>query len=571
MTTLDAGAVTLRNLFLGEKQYISPLFQRKYVWGKKEIDALWDGIDLILSGEDSERFLGALVLEVKSAGTAFKPDSSWIVDGQQRLTTLYITLIAIAKIAIGKKDLESFGVNIIEQYILNQGIKFKNTPKISPTITDFRQFNSLFDSFSNFVNVKNQQSYGDEKGEITKAFDFIEKHIIRRCTINSDFDYDVFENIAASILEKLAFVQIILAQEHNAHQVFDSLNSKGIKLENKDLIRNLVFEKLSEQPELAETIYQKKWLPLEESLGEHFDSYFFPFTLVEKSSATKSNLLATLRVRWKDKESYDIIEDLNSYVETYKSLVFYPDFDYKDLTNCSEINNQIMLLAKMRVPSSTYSFIFRIIKSYNSEAIDKDNVIKTLKIIESFLVRRSIAGFEPTGLHAIFKDLWNETKGLCDRVTHALSSKKTVQFPSDEQFSDDIKTKPLYGRKLAQYIILQYERSFNKGDTTDIDADFEIDHIMPNNLSGYWGKTLTHDQHQKYLDTWANLVPLTKNGNIQKSCKDWNEAKDYLGKESVFKSTRNVVELYKDWNEDSIISRSILISNWALNRWPRNL
>ena len=200
----------------------------------------------------------------------------------------------------------------------------------------------------------------------------------------------------------------------------------------------------------------------------------------------------------------------------------------------------------MKAPSSIYPFIFRLIKSYNSEAIDETNTVNTLKIIESFLVRRSLAGFEPTGLHAVFKDLWNETKGIHSKVTQSLLSKKTIQFPSDAQLTQDIHTKPLYGRKLAPYIIMQYEQSFDKGDVTNIDASFEIDHIVPQSLDGDWLNSFSPEKHKKYIDIWANLVPLTKNGNIQKSRKNWNEANSYLGKESVFKSTRNIVEKYPE-------------------------
>ena len=142
-TGLDAGAVTLLQLFKGEREYVSPLFQRQYVWGKKQISSLWSGVDEILEGSESERFLGALVLEVKSAGMAFKPDSAWIVDGQQRMTTLYLTLLVMAKIA-RDNGATTLAQGLFEQYLFNQGGQFKNRPKIQPTLIDFRQFNDTF-------------------------------------------------------------------------------------------------------------------------------------------------------------------------------------------------------------------------------------------------------------------------------------------------------------------------------------------------------------------------------------------------------------------------------------------
>lgn len=148
--------------------------------------------------------------------------------------------MAIAKTAI-ENNQESFGKDILNQFIVNQGLKYKGTPKLSPTITDFEQFNTVFNKFENHIEIKNNQKYGEPTGNITKAFDLIELNISKRCIFENSFNEEIFENIASLLLEKLAFVQIILGAQHNAHQVFDSLNSKGIKLENKDLIRNLVF------------------------------------------------------------------------------------------------------------------------------------------------------------------------------------------------------------------------------------------------------------------------------------------------------------------------------------------
>lgn len=305
-TGIQAGPVTLLQLFKGEREYVSPLFQRQYVWGNKEIDALWEGIDAILDTSEAERFLGALVLEVRAAGLAFQPDASWIVDGQQRLTTLYMTLLSIAKLCAssGAHDLAE---SIFKQYIFNQDGAYKNKPKLQPTLVDFSQFNSTFSDITN-PQPKLPPDFGDSAGDLTKAFKRIERAVKDRCFVDNKFSEEKIKTLVAALLEKLAFVQIVLSEEHDAHQVFDSLNSQGIRLENKDLIRNIVFQKLSDNPQQAQTLYQQKWIPLEQSLGDRFDGYFFPFALIHKPQATKSALLATLKDKWKSTPAFEVIE-----------------------------------------------------------------------------------------------------------------------------------------------------------------------------------------------------------------------------------------------------------------------
>lgn len=518
-TGLDAGAVTLLQLFKGEREYISPLFQRRFVWGVAEIDSLWDGVDNILQGEDSERFLGALVLEVKSAGMAFRPDSAWIVDGQQRLTTLYLTLILLARHArdAGKTELSN---TLFEQYVLNQGGQYKNRPKLQPTLVDFTQFNHLFSDIGS-IEPKLAANFGESTGAMTDAAKRTESHIRQRCYVDKVFDEEIAVKIVTTLLEKLAFVQIILGDEHNAHQVFDSLNSKGIRLENRDLIRNLVFQKLADSPEQAQQLYQKSWVPLEESLGDRFDGYFFPFALVDKPTATKSNLLAALKDRWQTKAAFEIIEDLKVHVSTYNALTAREGKPWSNLTTSDAINNRMRVLNRMKTPASVFPFIFRLIRAFNSDALTEGWGVANLLLIESFLVRRAFAGFEPTGLHVVFKDLWHATQGDPAKFISTIDDKATVRFPDDQTFKTDVATRPLYGRKLAMFIIREYEHGLDGGDLLPEDVAFSLDHVIPNEITSEWLEEISQEDHLQLRHVWGNLVPLTIKANSEKARKNW--------------------------------------------------
>ena len=136
---LEAEASNLGDLLDSEKEFWSPLFQRLYVWGKEELDRLWQDIDEIIDGEDSSRFLGAIVFQDRSSHLPFAPRSYWIIDGQQRVTTLYLILCAIAEFA-EKNGNTSFATAIVTKYLLNQQEKTRNQAKIRPTNRDLQQF-----------------------------------------------------------------------------------------------------------------------------------------------------------------------------------------------------------------------------------------------------------------------------------------------------------------------------------------------------------------------------------------------------------------------------------------------
>jgi hypothetical protein len=563
---LQAGPVTLLQLLKGEREYVSPLFQRRYVWQQKELKQLWSDIDEILEGEESTHFLGALVLEVKSAGLAFQPDSTWIVDGQQRLTTLYTILVRVALEAekAGADDLAS---SIFRQYLLNQDGQYKNRPKLLPTLLDYSQFNNLFTGVES-ITPRLQPGFGGETGPMQKAESIIRRDVRERCFIDGAFSEEQAKRLVSALVERLRFVQIILGDHIDPHQVFDSLNTKGVRLENKDLIRNLAFQKLAARPVEAEGLYRQKWVPLEEELRERFDDYFFPFALIHKPTATKSSLLSVLRDRWATWEPNHIIADLREFVPVFNALTAADPASRDGLTVSTTINSRVTRLYRMPAPSSVYPFVMRMVQEFRNGALSEDDTARNLLQIESFLVRRALAGYEPTGLHAVFKDLWHRTQGDSALMVEIIDQNPTVHFPDDVQFARDIAERPLYGRRLARYILAELERSLSGGDPYP-ETNFTIDHVMPQQLTSAWRDIVTEEEHSLLKDTWANLVPLSAPANAEKAQKPWAEARDYFLTETVFKTTKRLAHEYGQWDVSTIRDRASKIAGWAVSRWPK--
>jgi hypothetical protein len=563
---LQAGPVTLLQLFKGEREYVSPLFQRQYVWTPKELTQLWADVDEILEGKESTRFLGALVLEVKTAGLAFQPDSTWIVDGQQRLTTLYITLLRIAHEA-DKAGLSGLASTLYNQYLFNQDGDFKNRPKLLPTLMDYKQFNDLFDSLPS-ITPRLQPAFGNDGGQLQKANKFIRGAIRERCIEAGSFVEERAKTLVATLLEKLKFVQIVLGDNQDPHQVFDSLNAQGVRLENKDLIRNIVFQRMTGNPGEAEVLYRSRWVPLEQDLGERFDPYFFPFALIQKPSVTKSTLLSALRDRWAILAPAAIVDDLRVYVPEFNALTSDDDAARDLLTDDEDVTKGLRRFYRMGAPTSIYPFVMRLLGEFKKENVSGEWVSRNLRQLESFLVRRAFAGFEPTGLHAVFKDLWGKTSGDPARFVEEIDANATVQFPDDEQFGNDIRERALYGRRLAKYILIEYERGLLGGDPYP-GIEPTIDHVMPQELTPAWQETVSQPDHEALKDTWANLVPLSLPANAEKGRKPWPEVRQYFQTETVFKTTKRLAQLNDVWTAETIRQRADQLVQWAIDRWPK--
>src|SRR5262249_24140100 len=155
---------------------------------------------------------------------------------------------------------------------------------------DYKQFNEAFTQIHSF-SPRLAPAYGDQHGQMKKAYEQISKQVRERCFEGEQFSEAKARSLVSALLEKLKFVQIVLGESDDSHQVLDRMNAGGVHLESKDLIRNIVFESVAKSPLDAQTLYNGRWLPFEQGLGLRLDSYFFPFGLIHKASVTKSSLL----------------------------------------------------------------------------------------------------------------------------------------------------------------------------------------------------------------------------------------------------------------------------------------
>ncbi len=231
---------------------------------------------------------------------------------------------------------------------------------------------------------------------------------------------------------------------------------------------------------------------------------------------------------------------------------------------------RIETLNDMPVHVVTYPYLMQLIRSHVSNPIkySPDDCIKCINYIESFFVRRAVAGHEPSGLHAIFKVLWKKAKANPSKVRENLQT-RTIKIPSDDQFKDNILNLALYGRSLASFILRRYEESLwaGKSENFKVLPSSTIDHVMPQKAqTGDWESVVNHVDFMTYKDTWGNLVLLSSKLNSLKGNKSFKDAKKILKEHTVFKSAQEILE-YDKWDAEEIRKRSQKIAEWAVKRW----
>lgn len=574
------------DLVSGDNVLSIPLFQRPYKWGKKNFDWLMNDVIDIQDDAAKSVFLGVIVCVMRGASPG-RPIPWEVVDGQQRVTTLYLLLMSAAEI-LALNGHQADAAAIIGTYLLVRPLA--NNPvntKLVPSFADRMQFKKLWDQVLAVPGLasdatmssnppKTPAPYGLSTGKMASQFAAMSKYLQRVFDDQGKPGIDQIVDITAN---RLSVVSISLRDPIVAPKIFERLNNRAELVTTADLVRNEVFSRGSDDPSVAQTVFETQWEPFVSKFSGvegGLEKFLFPYGLILKPSVTKADLFSLIRTYWAQLSTpQDIINDLDKYVDAFlavESGVPSPAFGV-------EINKQLSRIHRLGKPSSTYAFILRLCLAVKNNQIAVSEAVAILKVIEDFLFRRAICGIEPTGLHAVFKGLWGELMApignppaapvvsvavTAQLVRGAISSKPTVAWPGDQEFLDNIKNGDLYHRKVNSFAIREYDSSRPGDSPTD---KFEIEHVLPQSADSLWQGIFGAD-YKKVLNTWANLVPLSQAMNPSVGAAQYATTKRQAFLTSMYCSARELATDCADWNPTNLANRADKIASWAILRWP---
>ncbi|MDB5584755.1 MAG: hypothetical protein JWR80_9931 [Bradyrhizobium sp.] len=572
--TDNTNEMSFHELFSQSTQVRIPLFQREYVWTEKQLKRLIEEIDIVVEGEDTNRFLGAIIAVRREANPA-APQPYEIVDGQQRLTTLFIFVLAAAYVAAKSGD-SDYATGLINSNLAIDWWRDGTNTKLVSSYADQGQFVSAFSQVIRLGNladtlgprIKLPPKIGKETGKLFAQFHRIRTLLGKRLETRGE---EHFKALVSTAQTKLTFVFILLKDASNATTVFEGLNDPGIPIGIGDLVRNEVFSKVADDAEAAQFVHENTWLPFRERLGEHFDDYFFPFGIVQDSSIRQADLFRGLRQLWSVADTpKEVINHLDDYVTPYLAMAA-GQFSEK---HPAELKEAIERLRRCNLPSSTFPFLMRLIKAVEDDQVDLKSAVSTLCALESFLVRRAIAGIEPTGLLGFFRTAWStmEGKPSWSAFTEALKRRGTIEWPDDERVTSAVLSRKIYKVAIKNFLLAEYDRSLG----ADVPKDSPwIEHVLPQTLTDQW-KTgnnglplFSVEDHEKLVDTWGNLVCLSESMNIEVSQSIYPIKKKFFSESSMFSSARALANEYDEWSPATVLARSATIGEWAILRWAR--
>ena len=582
-------AVSVRELFTtADRRLLAPEFQRTYVWRSEgpnsHIARFWRDLARLRDegtseGEDQDSlFLGALVLQLIEPGGRGTVPLHSIIDGQQRIMTLYLVLTALAEAFQDAGDIAS-AQDIESEYLLVRTGAERNRPRVEPTFTDTRQFLNIMSCLEHPEPLLDRQAFGPEDYFLWQGWQAIRQEVRRQCSEAGVLSSSRLAELRDVITERIEVVEITLGIRHDPHEVYERLNNEGERLKIVDLVRNAVFLTVGRDAAAADRIFSRHWQPFEADLGrQDQDSYFFPYALIRDRRTTKASAYVRLRNYWKtdqvtggkrgEEAAKQIMDDLRQYLPAYRAIVGTADPPGLPLRS----GDTLSLLRRLNPPQTMYPYLMQLINRHILGEVDELQFETAIRIIDSFIVRRAVVGLGGTGLHTIFKDLWDRAEADPEDLLSRLQV-RTVQFPDDDEFAESIRTTELYTVQRCAYILTEYERSQTRGDLPLVEPDdITIDHLLPQSASlEEWGG-FTREQRDTLVNTWANLVPLSRKANAEKGAMTWAMQRQMMVDEggTVFKTTREVFDKFPEkWDAEALGQRADALVEWALERWPK--
>jgi len=539
---MQAKETKLQDIIEGTKQYVIPLFQRTYSWTPKEWDVLWkDLVELCETENPRTHFIGSIV----NMPTVSVPEGVakyLLIDGQQRLTTIFVMLILLRNRA---REIQNarFADEINNTLLVNQYKDGQDYYKLLPTQVDRS-------TYENFINgIQNTT-----ENQLTKAYQFFDRKL-KQVELEP-------EKLKKIITSYFSVVSIVLDADDNPYLVFESLNAKGRPLTQADLIRNYFFMRI--HVDKQDEVYNLYWHPMQTSLGESLTEYIRHFLMRGGSIIKQGDVYYSLKESISTTNAIDYLKELKKYSVYYQRLI-YPEFE-PDV----ELQKYLRRLNRIEV-TTAYPLLLNFYGNYIDEKINKSDFVIILKILENYLIRRFVCNVPTNQLNKIFPTVYPQISAkYSDNIPEGF---KTVLqgrvYPKDNEFFLRFKETKFYGggdRVVKTKLILEtLDEKYGHKEQVPFD-NLTVEHIMPQTLSEWWQHELGSDweeTHELYLHTIGNLTLTAYNTELSN---DGFPTKKEKLKESHLEINKYFISV-NVWQRTDIEQRAEILAKQALEIW----
>ncbi|MBR2066948.1 MAG: DUF262 domain-containing protein, partial [Solobacterium sp.] len=476
-------------------QFVIPVYQRTYTWiPEKETMRFMHDVEKVLENRDHTHFLGIIIYMESKISTMLRQFQ--IVDGQQRMTTTFIFLLALKRVAEEKGNRNVAGM-IDDYYLYNLHMEDAFSLRLKPAVDSDDVYAKLVYGSVRDLNAKEKES------GVFRNYHFIHKRILELAK-----KYPLMDIL--DCLSRMDILEFPLSDRDNAQEIFESINSTGAPLTSADLIRNYILMNHTDAEQ--ERYYKMYWQSLEDYYPESRKlEEFFRFFLAIKTYdlLNRRDVYDGFKQYWsssKDKPEKKL-QEINRYCRYYHEI-------YEGEAEDKDIEQALMdfRITDSRMPAP---FLMEVMQYYYAGKIEKKTVIAVIRLIESYLVRRALCAndnsnlshYFPTLLRTVIASYQKNKKEDFYSLTRlhlvTYNRGKTLAMPTDEQLRTQLKEVNAYSLMIVRPVLerIEHYESHAKVEMKDLN----IEHILPQNPNVWWKKNCGIEDEDEY-SFYANLI-----------------------------------------------------------------
>ena len=560
---MDSIEASMLDFLRGRQQFSLPIFQRRYIWTKKDCQQLLDNILRVGSDNEIESHcLDSIVYidrQVTAIGSVRK---LLVIDGQQRLTTLSLLLSALS---LAIKD-EGNDISTPEDKGSDIGTsseELQNCYLFNDQEGELRYKLLLTkDDKETFIDLLENRYHSPPENPSSLL---VENHVFFKNRLKKVDLKTLYTGI-----KKLKIVSVALDPTTDGPQkILASLHSTEVTLSQADCIRNYVFMNLDFQ----ERLYESHWFPMEQLFANEYakrsDSFMRNYlTLkmgrVPSRKAVCEKFKEYYPVNYNSEQLKKIVKEILHYAKYYVKMVLLTDRD-RELWKCFSY----LVELQTDVP---YPFLLEVYDDYNQGRIEKTDVIKILQLVESYIFRRAVCNEAPLTMNKMFAELMNEVdkNNYLESLNNAFLGMDTnKRYPTDTAFKEAFIHKDVYNFNRRDYLLRKLENCERSKEPINF-SGYTVEHIMPQNLTEAWQQELGEDFrriHQRWRHRIGNLTLTLYNSEYGN--RPFKEKRD-MDKKGLRYSPLHLNQSFastEQWNEDAIITRAKKLTEKACKIW----
>ena len=559
---IPEGTKLLEMLSRHDVTFFIPPYQRNYEWTEEQCDVFYRDVVKTCyrnkKGYNTEHFFGSITFF--ETETPFgQPDQLILIDGQQRITTTMLFLVALRDVLQDDK-LKNF---INKKYLKNNDASGDNDEykiKLKQVETDWGVYKHIILREDIIEKEKNATIYRNYQYFKNKLLSFMKKTTDLSCLIEKGLN-----NFRVISIE----LQPDKNKWENPQEIFESMNSLGKPLSLADLVRNYLLLGLDANKQ--EQLYKKYWLHIERTIPGQISNYIRDFmqwftrnSLKKATEVNYKELYYTFKETFSEEDPTAVLEKLAEYDKIYSWIL------QGDGTICNEINYELKDLQTLHV-TTAYSFLMGLLIKWQEGGFENRDLAEVLDAFRIYCMRRrllSITAAEnkvfPTLVNHIeeLENSYDKRKKMFEILANLESN---ARLPNDVELARYLENSNFYNYQYSKFVFALIEEKITKSRPDISDKILQIEHIMPQTLSEDWKKELGPDCDtilQEFGNTIGNLTLIRHNQELGN--KSFEEKKKVYEERAGLQIAKNEITNQNKWDKNAIQHRTKWIIDYLL-------